>query len=83
MYRDTEYSDELIQRAYDAAMERMGPIGRVEKMCKMYHEVWLMLAHQVSLEDPSISPREVQRRVALRMYMSDEQTQKLLQRITV
>ena len=79
--RSIENPDSYVQRMYDQALDRMGPQRRVQKSFSMHMEVSQMIAFSIRSSDPEISERELKRRVAMRMYLSDDRTQVLLEKL--
>lgn len=69
------------ERLYREAMNRLGGPGRVARMDALSGEIRRMLSLKVERTHPSLSPREVRRKVAEQLYQSDPVTQRYLKRM--
>lgn len=70
----------LVERAYLEGIRKMGPMGRVQRTCSLFQSIVGMIRHQIELENPGLSEREVRIRAAERMYASEPEVLKLLER---
>ncbi|MBL7662655.1 hypothetical protein JNK13_07880 [bacterium] len=68
-----------IENDYNEALDKLGPIWRVERTCKLYDAIREMLAIQIQTMNPGLSLKELKGKIAERMYMSDIETLKLIQ----
>lgn len=72
----------LIETKYNEAIDRMSGKERVERTLSLYNSIYEIVAFQIEKEFPALSERELKRKIAERMYLSDRATQELLRRIT-
>lgn len=70
----------LVERAYLEGIHKMGPLGRVRRTCDLYASITRMLRHQIELQHPGLSERDVRIKVAERIYAGEPETLKLLER---
>ena len=81
MERSIERPDSLVERMYDQAMDRLGPLGRLERGFRMYAEARQMLSYWIQQASPGLSERELRRQVAMRFYLTDDRTQDMLRKM--
>ena len=73
----------LVERKYNEALDRMSGRQRVERAVSLFGSVCEMLTLQVSREFGHLNEREIRKRVAERLYLSDRGVQALLERVRV
>lgn len=70
-----------VERFYREAIVAMTPKERVARGFRLHSEIYGMLKAKISREFPDLPPREIEKRVAQRMYLRDKRAQNLLKRI--
>ncbi|SRR5579883_354788 len=68
-----------IEEAYFQAWGRVGGAGRLRRTFSLYADIRRMIEFQIQKKYPELEDREVQRRTAQRMYLSDDAAQRLLE----
>ena len=71
----------LIEDRYQEAIGRMTGPQRLERVCSLFSALREMLTLKVKREHVGLSDREIRRKVAEQLYLSDPTTQALLRRI--
>jgi hypothetical protein len=71
----------LIEQKYNEALDRMNGRERVERTLSLFSSICEMLWLQVSKEFSGLNQREIRKIVAQRLYLSDNATQDLLNRV--
>jgi hypothetical protein len=67
-----------IEEVYFQAWGKIGGVGRLRRTFSLYSEIRSMLELQVRKQYPGIGEGEIQRRTAQRMYLADDDAQRLL-----
>ena len=62
-----------VQQAYEAALEKMGPQGRVRRCMELYESMYQMLRQQLLNENASLDERAIRFKIAEKMYQSQPQ----------
>ncbi len=70
----------LVERRYQEGLDAMSGMEKVERTASLFGALCEMLSLQISRENSGLSPREIQLRVAERLYSSDSAVMKLLYR---
>lgn len=70
----------LVEEKYNEALDRMSGLQRVERTLSLFATMRDMLTLQVQRENGPLHEREIRRKVAERLYLSDNGVQKLLKR---
>lgn len=70
----------IVEDEYFRAWGAVGGAARVERAFSLYSEMRTMLEFQVRKRYPELSDKEVPWEVARLMYLSDEGTQRLLEK---
>ena len=73
----------LVDQKYNEALDNMTGQERVERTFSLFGSICEMLALQVSKEFSALGERELKRKVAERLYLSDKGAQALLKRVRV
>jgi hypothetical protein len=73
----------LIEQKYNEALDRMSGAQRVERTFSLFGSICEMLTLQVSKEFSSLTERELRKKVAERLYLSDRGAQELLKKVRV
>ena len=73
----------LIEQKYNEALDQMSGIERVERTFSLFGSICEMLTLQVSKEFSKLSERELRKKVAERLYLSDKGAQELLKKVPV
>ena len=71
----------IVDQKYDEALDQMSGPQRVQRTLSIYGSMYRIIAHQVQKESPELSPHDLKRRVAQRMYLTDSAVQELLRRV--
>jgi hypothetical protein len=72
--------DPDVEEAYFRAWGEVGGTGRLRRTFSLHADVRRMVAFQIRNRHPEFADREVRRRTAQRMYLSDDAAQELLER---
>jgi hypothetical protein len=67
-----------IEDLYFRAWGKVGGAGRLRRTFSLYAEIRRMIEFQIQRKHPELNDREIQRRTAQRMYLSDDAAQRLL-----
>lgn len=70
----------LVDQKYNEALDKMTGSERLERVFSLFGAISEMLELQVSKEFPDLGGRELKRKVAERLYLSDIGAQELLKR---
>ena len=73
----------LVEQKYNAALDKMSGRERVERTLSLFGSICEMLTLQVSKEFSELTERELRKKVAERLYLSDKGAQELLKRVRV
>jgi hypothetical protein len=73
----------LIERKYNEALDRMSGRQRVERTASLFGSICEMLTLQVARECGQVAEREIRKKVAERLYLSDMGAQELLKKVRV
>ena len=73
----------LVELKYNEALDRMSGKERVERTLSLFGSICEMLTLQVSKEFSNLNERELRKKVAERLYLSDKATLALLERVKV
>jgi hypothetical protein len=73
----------LVEQKYNEALDKMSGRERVERTLSLFGSICEMLTLQVSKEFPELTERELRKKVAERLYLSDKGAQELLKRVRV
>ena len=71
----------LVEQKYNEALDRMTGRERVERTFSLFGSICEMLRLQISREFSHLSEREIRRKVAERLYLSDKGALELLKRL--
>jgi hypothetical protein len=69
-----------VEEEYFRAWGAVGGAGRLRRAFALYAEIRAMLEFQVRKKHPELSEQEISWQVAKIMYLSDDNTQRLLER---
>ena len=72
-----------IEKRYNEALDQMSGRQRVERTLSLYDSICEMLTLQVKREFSGLSERQLRKKVAERLYLSDLGAQELLKRVDV
>jgi hypothetical protein len=72
----------FIERQYNQALDRLSGRERVERTVSLFGSMCEMLTLQARREFPELGDRELRKKVAERLYLSDVGAQKLLKEIS-
>lgn len=72
----------LIEQLYTQNLNSMTGMQKVERTLSLFGTICEMLTFQIKKEFPNDTDREIRKRVAKRLYMSDPKIQELLNRIS-
>lgn len=70
----------LVEQKYNESLDNMTGRERVERTLSLFGSICEMLTLQVSKEFINLNERELRRKVAERLYLSDKGAQELLKR---
>ncbi|MEI6517994.1 MAG: hypothetical protein WCN89_04805 [bacterium] len=73
----------LVEQKYNEALDKMSGRERVERTLSLFGSICEMLTLQVSKEFSELTERELRKKVAERLYLSDKGAQELLKRVRV
>ncbi len=73
----------LVEQKYNEALDKMSGMERVERTLSLFGSICEMLTLQVSKESCKLNKREVRKKVAEHLYLSDEGAQELLKKVQV
>jgi hypothetical protein len=73
----------VVEQKYNEALDQMSGRQRVERTASLFGSICEMLTLQVSREFEKLNEREVRKKVAERLYLSDSGAQELLKRVRV
>lgn len=73
----------LVEQKYNEALDKMSGRERVERTLSLFGSICEMLTLQVSKEFSELTKRELRKKVAERLYLSDKGAQELLKRVRV
>ncbi|MCX6115114.1 MAG: hypothetical protein NTV65_07870 [Proteobacteria bacterium] len=73
----------LVEQKYNEALDKMSGRDRVERTLSLFGSICEMLTLQVSKEFSELTERELRKKVAERLYLSDKGAQELLKRVRV
>lgn len=73
----------LIEQKYNEALDRMSGRQRVERAVSLFGSICEMLTLQISREFGPLNEREMRKKVAERLYLSDKGAQELLKKVRV
>ena len=73
----------LVELKYNEALDKMSGRERVERTLSLFGSICEMLTLQVSKEFSELTERELRKKVAERLYLSDKGAQELLKRVRV
>jgi len=71
----------LVEQKYHEALDGMTGQERLERTFSLFGSICEMLTLQVSREFSALGERELRKKVAERLYLSDEGVQELLKRV--
>jgi hypothetical protein len=74
--------DPDIEAADFRAWGKVGGAGRLRRTFSLHADVRRMVAFQIRQTHPELADRELRRRTAQRMYLSDDAVQQLLERVS-
>ncbi|MGL4943008.1 MAG: hypothetical protein ACRC46_07445 [Thermoguttaceae bacterium] len=63
---------------YEERLRQMTGQEKFKRICDLWDFTYQMLANQIKLVEPNLTERQLRIKVARRIYMSDSNTQKLL-----
>jgi hypothetical protein len=69
-----------VDEIYRQAWGEFGGAARLRRSSSLFAEMWQLLELQVEKQFPGLRDREIRRRTAKRMYLSDASAQLLLER---
>ena len=70
-----------VEEKYNEAISRMTGQERLARAASLFESICEMLRLQISRENPGLEGNELRRKIAERLYMTDERTLRLLSRI--
>lgn len=73
----------LVEKKYNDALDEMTGRQRLERTLSLFESVYEMLTVQLSKEFSELGERELKKKIAERMYLSDEGAQDLLKKVRV
>ena len=73
----------LVDQKYNEALDQMTGKQRIERTFSLFGSICEMLVLQVSREFGKLDEREIRKKVAERLYLSDKGVQELLKRVRV
>jgi hypothetical protein len=73
----------LVEQKYNEALDRMTGREKVERTISLFSSMYEMLTLQISREFSGLNKRELRKKVAERLYSSDESTLQLLKKVQV
>ena len=71
----------FVEEKYLEALEKMGGQGRLDRTLSLIVEMHEMLSFQISKEFQNLTEKQLRKRVAEKMYMSDKAVLKLLKNV--
>lgn len=71
----------LVDKMYSEALSRMSGPDRIRRVANLFESFHKMLMLQTEREHGPLSPTELRKRVARRMYCSDPATLRLIERL--
>lgn len=73
----------LVEQKYNQALDAMSGEERVQRTFGLFASFCEMLTHQLSQEFSLLTKRELKRKVAEKLYLSDKGVQELLKKVRV
>lgn len=71
----------LVEKRYNEAIAQMSGKERVERTLSLFDSICEMLVLQISREFTGLNKRELRKKVAQRLYLSDKGALELLNRV--
>ena len=68
----------LVEQKYNESLDRMSGKERIERTCSIFRTVREMLSLKASREFPGLTNRQLKKKVAEQLYLSDEKAQILI-----
>jgi hypothetical protein len=72
-------SESNIEESYLERLREMTGLQKTQRMCEMIRMARWMMESQIKKAEPNLGERELQLKVAERIYASDKRTQELIQ----
>lgn len=73
----------LVEKKYNQALDNMTGRERLERTLSLFGSICQMLTLQVAREFSNLNERELRKKVAERLYLSDKGAQELLKKVRI
>lgn len=70
----------LVDTTYCATWADKSPLERVERTCALFSEIQKMVEYRINLEFGPLSPMEMKRKIAQKLYLTDSQILSLIEK---